>query len=108
MPRLTTTNNLSYYVRLRRAQKVTESGGAKVLIKDVEQELANYCFMSLEGIRAIKLGKVQPSLHVAMRIADFFGVKVEDIFKLVIIEENDEKELQEKKEGVKENGQKEV
>lgn len=78
----TTTNNLKHYITLKRAERIAENGGIKVLIKDIEEELANYCQVSRDTIVMIKRGVNQPSLAVALKIAEYFGVPVEEIFKL--------------------------
>lgn len=78
----TTTNNLKHYIAIKRAEKVAESGGANVFIRDIEEELAKYCEVSRDTIIMIKRKVNQPSIAVALKIAEYFGVPVEEIFKL--------------------------
>ena len=46
-----------------------------------QQELANGVSVTRQTIIAIEAGKYAPSLTLAFRIARFFGVGVEDVFK---------------------------
>lgn len=78
----TTGNNLKHFITIRRAEMVAEKGGSNVLIRDVEEDLANFCQVTRDTILMIKRGKNQPSLAVAMKIANYFDKPVEDIFKL--------------------------
>lgn len=50
--------------------------------KELEHILAEYCSISWEGIRAIKYKDTIPSLPLAEKIAQYFGVTVEDIWPL--------------------------
>lgn len=77
----TTTNKLKLMIESRRAE-MTLKNGDKVLIKDVEKDLADYCGVSADFITAIKRGLSQPSLAVAIKIAQYFSINVEDIFEL--------------------------
>lgn len=77
----TTDNQLNYFIVLRKYRQESSKGG-KVNLRDVEKELAAYCEMTPKAIGDIKRGVNQPSLPVAMRIAAFFHVGVEDIFTL--------------------------
>ena len=79
----TTTNNLTRRLALLQAKRISERGGMKVNISEVEQELAAYCGVSRDTIIMIKRGVNQPSLPLALKICEFFGAKVEDIFTLV-------------------------
>ncbi len=61
-----------------------------VLLKDyrlrrgiTQEELAKALGVTRQTIIAIEKGKYLPSLPLALKIAKFFGVHVEDIFKLV-------------------------
>lgn len=78
----TTKNNLKHFITIKKAERVAEKGGINVLVRDIEQELADYCQVSRDTILMIKRGVNQPSLAVAMKIAEYFGVPVEEIFKL--------------------------
>jgi DNA-binding XRE family transcriptional regulator len=56
--------------------------GVNVLKKDVMEDLADFCGIGFENIKRIKKNASQPSLAVALKIAEYFEVKVEDIFKI--------------------------
>lgn len=47
-----------------------------------QQELADKVGVTRQTIIAVEAGDYNPSLMLAMRIADFFGVKTEDVFEL--------------------------
>lgn len=77
----TTSNTLADNLAITRANKAVETK-SMWLIREVEEELANHCQVSRDFIVAIKRGNSQPSLAVALKIAQYFNLKVEDIFKL--------------------------
>jgi putative transcriptional regulator len=52
-----------------------------------QQELAKHVGVTRQTIVAIENGKYSPSLEVAFRIAQVFGVKLEDVFAYVDKEE---------------------
>jgi DNA-binding XRE family transcriptional regulator len=52
----------------------------RVTVKDMEEDIAQYIGLSREGFKAIKKGNSNPSLPVAIKLAEYFNVKVEDIF----------------------------
>jgi putative transcriptional regulator len=54
--------------------------GRRVTVKEVEEELAKYCYLSREGIRHVKRGTTQPSLPLAFKIAKYFKCEIQDIF----------------------------
>jgi len=45
-----------------------------------QQDLANRLEVSRQSVNAIETGKYDPSLPLAFRIADLFGLAIEDIF----------------------------
>ncbi|WP_156840852.1 helix-turn-helix transcriptional regulator [Novosphingobium aquimarinum] len=45
-----------------------------------QQELASRLEVSRQSVNAIETGKYDPSLPLAFRIADVFGMAIEDIF----------------------------
>jgi len=51
-----------------------------------QQKLAEKAGASRQTIMAIEAGKYSPSLELAFRIADAFGVKIGDVFEYEIIE----------------------
>lgn len=86
----TTENNLKHFVTIKKAERVAEKNGSQVLIRDIENELADYCQVSRDTVLMLKRGVNQPSLAVAMKIAEYFGVPVEEIFKLKEIESDED------------------
>jgi len=94
----TTTNFLKHYVTIKRAEMTAEKGGYTVLIREIEADLAKYCKVSRDTISMIKRKANQPSLPLALKIAEYFNVHVEDIFKLVdedrLAEQDDEVEVE--------------
>ena len=46
-----------------------------------QQELADKIGVTRQTVNAIELGKYSPSLEVAFRIADAFGVPLEQVFQ---------------------------
>lgn len=86
----TTVNNLKHYITIKKAEKVAEKGGMQVLIRDIENELADYCQVTRDTILMLKRQVNQPSLAVALKIAEYFGVPVEEIFKLKDIENEED------------------
>lgn len=74
-------NKLTEFISKQRGKKITELG-VNVMVSEIEQEIANYCSISLNGIKAIKLKKTTPSLPLALKIAEYFNVNITDIFKL--------------------------
>lgn len=45
-----------------------------------QQDLAERLQVSRQSVNAIETGKYDPSLPLAFRIADLFGLSIEDIF----------------------------
>ena len=45
-----------------------------------QQDLAQAIGVSRQSVNAIETGKYDPSLPLAFRIADTFGLRIEDIF----------------------------
>jgi DNA-binding XRE family transcriptional regulator len=79
-------NNLDQLFRMEQGKRLMETG-EKVKIRDIEQELADYCSVARDSIVGIKRGLSLPSLPVGMKIAEFFGKPVEEIFWLISAEE---------------------
>jgi putative transcriptional regulator len=46
-----------------------------------QQDLADRLEVSRQSVNAIETGKYDPSLPLAFRIADLFGLSIEDIFQ---------------------------
>ncbi len=45
-----------------------------------QQDLARHLGVSRQSVNAIETGKFDPSLPLAFRIADLFGLAIEEIF----------------------------
>lgn len=52
-----------------------------------QQQLAERIGASRQTIIAIEAGKYSPSLDLAFRIADAFGVEIGEVFKYTVIED---------------------
>ena len=52
-----------------------------------QQALAEKAGVSRQTIIAVEADKYSPSLELAFRIADAFGVKIGDVFEAAILEE---------------------
>jgi putative transcriptional regulator len=46
-----------------------------------QSDLATQLGISRQSVNAIETGKYDPSLPLAFRIADLFGLRIEDIFR---------------------------
>jgi len=82
----TTHNRLATFLAHMKYDQELKTG-KRVNIGDLEEKLATYCELTDKSIGDIKRGVNQPSLPVAMRIAAYFSVTVEDIFTLKTREE---------------------
>ncbi len=51
-----------------------------------QQELAEKAGVTRQTILAVEAGKYSPSLELAFRIADVFGVKIGEVFDYVVTE----------------------
>ena len=45
-----------------------------------QQDLAQHLEVSRQSVNAIETGKYDPSLPLAFRISDLFGMRIEEIF----------------------------
>lgn len=79
-------NNVDNLINIEVGKKMYVSG-EKVLKSDVMKDIADYVGVGFDNINMVKRGVVTPSLPVAIKIAEYFDKKVEDIFK---IEEDNE------------------
>ena len=75
------TNNLDSLIN-REIGKRMATNGIKVLKSDVMAEIAETAGVGWDNINMIKRGMVTPSLPVAIKIAHYFNLTVEDVFKL--------------------------
>lgn len=75
-------SNLDAFINKEVGKRMMSNGGIKVLKSDIIAEIAEYAGVGWENINRVKRNMVTPSLPVAMKIAEYFNVKVEDIFKI--------------------------
>jgi hypothetical protein len=71
------TNRIDEFLKMEKKRR-----GGETKLKDIEEELAEYCELSINGIRRIKRGLCYPSIETAFRITQFFGVTFKDLFEL--------------------------
>jgi hypothetical protein len=72
-------NQLSVFLEMEK-QRREEDFEERFFMADIEKELAEYCGVKREAIYGIKRGVSSPSLPLALKIAQYYGVEVEDIF----------------------------
>lgn len=78
----TVNNRLAEYIQ-RKAEQTNST------ITEIEAELAEYCNLTVnekgkaEAIKKYKQGNIDPSLPVAMRICEYFGTSMEEMYKLM-------------------------
>lgn len=75
-------NNLDKYLRIKQARLTVDTGKAYTL-KDVHKELTEFVGSSENMVSLVKSGNYNPSLVVAMAMAKFLDVKVDDLFYIV-------------------------
>lgn len=56
-----------------------------------QQELAELTGVSRQTIMAVEAGKYSPSLELAFRIADVFGVTINDVFTFEMVDQTGKK-----------------
>lgn len=76
--KLKVENCLNNYILLKRLNALNV--GKNLKISEIEEDLANYCSVSRDMIVSIKSLRKTPSLAVALKIAEYFGESVNDIF----------------------------
>ena len=74
-------NNLDELITKEIGKRMAQTG-IKVLQVDIMNEIAKHCGVGFENIKRIKRNISQPSLGVALKIAEYFNEKVENIFKI--------------------------
>ena len=74
-------NNLDNLINMEIGKRMS-TDGVKVKKGEIISEVADFSNVGKDNICMIKRGKVVPSLPVAMKIAEYFNMKVEDIFKI--------------------------
>lgn len=76
------SNVLDSYINREVGSRMVANGGIKVLKADIIAEIAEFSGVGWENINRVKRNIVTPSLPVALKIAKYFKVNVEDIFKI--------------------------
>jgi DNA-binding XRE family transcriptional regulator len=74
-------NNLDYYLNKELGDRMSRTG-IKYFKENVMKDVAEHAEVGLDNIKRINRNVAQPSLAVAIKIADYFEVRVEDIFKI--------------------------
>jgi membrane-bound lytic murein transglycosylase len=70
----TVKNNLGELLKREQARRVLEEN-KRVLLAEIEEELAEHCNLTRDGILRIKRGLSIASLPVAFKVAEFFDTK---------------------------------
>lgn len=73
-------NTLDGFINREVGRRMLENGGIKVIKSDIIAEIAEFCGVGWDNINRVKRGIVTPSLPVALKIAKFFEVSVEEVF----------------------------
>lgn len=76
-------NKLDSFINREIGKRMVNNGGIKVLKTDIIMEIATHCGVGWDNINGVKRGSITPSLPVAMKIVDYFGAKIEDVFEIV-------------------------
>lgn len=74
-------NNLDKYLTRELGSRMARTG-LKFFKENIMSEVAEHAGVGLDNIKRINRNIAQPSLGVALKIADYFKVNVEDIFKI--------------------------
>ena len=74
-------NNLDYYLTVELGRRMANTG-IKYFKENIMEDVANHAGVGVDNIKRINKNMSQPSLGVALKIANYFDVKVEDIFKI--------------------------
>lgn len=74
-------NNLRLFI-IKEVGRRMMNNEDNVMKKDVMNDLAKYCEVGFQNIKSIDREVSKPSLLIALKIAEYFKVNVEDIFKL--------------------------
>ncbi|PGO60628.1 helix-turn-helix domain-containing protein [Priestia megaterium] len=77
------TENIIDRLVLERQGKYRIEQARDMSKKDIFEDMEKYTGIGWESIKRISGGRAQPSLPVAMKIAEYFQKSVDDIFNLV-------------------------
>lgn len=75
-------SNVDNLINMEIGKRMSISG-EKILKSNVIKEIAEFAGTGQDNMTMIKRGVVTPSLPVALKIAEYFNLKVEDVFKIV-------------------------
>lgn len=74
-------NNLKALI-IRRRASIELATGKPCSLEQVHRELAAYCGISKDHVVGVKRGNTSCSIDIALYMADYFQVPVEEIFSL--------------------------
>lgn len=74
-------NKLDSYIVRETGRRMAESG-VKTTKGKIMKELADHCGIGVEAVKLMNRNVSQPSLVVALRVADYFDTRVENIFEV--------------------------
>lgn len=74
-------NSLDSYVTRELGERMSRTG-TRMYKENVMDDIARHAGVGVENIKRINRNVSQPSIGVAIKIADYFHVNVEDIFKI--------------------------
>lgn len=69
-------NKLDYFIK----EKAKTEGK---LIQEIVQDISNYCNMGVDTVKAYKNKGMIPSLPVAIKLSEYFGTTVNELFVIV-------------------------
>lgn len=75
------THELDKYLRIKQARMTVEQKKA-VTLQDIYNDMAEYMGVSVNTVSLIKSNNYNPSLVVAMAMAEYLGATVDEIFHI--------------------------
>ncbi|QNR70479.1 hypothetical protein IAQ67_28635 (plasmid) [Paenibacillus peoriae] len=81
----TTVNNLGERIQKMQRDHILRSRGETILIGKILEDIGKYCGVGSDAIDKVKMHINQPSLPLAMKIAEYFKCRPDEIFTLVPI-----------------------
>jgi DNA-binding XRE family transcriptional regulator len=85
-------NRLAVEIEKERARQIF-TFERRVSIGEVENQLSEYCGTGVQNIKKIKSGHIRPSILTALKMAQYFNCKVEELFFLEGDKNNVEKDM---------------
>ena len=74
-------NSLDYFINREVGMRMTKYG-KRVSKQAVMKDLADYCGCGIQNIERLRKNYSQTNIAIALKIAEYFNVNVEDIFKI--------------------------